>query len=70
MMRPLFLVPLMSVAACLTGVSLGAPQAAIAADGSVTEFNGRDLTGWQTEGNWVVDLQFGKSRMQDRPLGA
>jgi hypothetical protein len=39
----------------LTGLALGAPQPAIAADASVTEFNGKDLTGWQTEGNWVVE---------------
>lgn len=31
------------------------PAAALAEDGFVDMFNGKDLSGWQTTGNWVVE---------------
>lgn len=41
-----------SLALALTGLSLG--LADDAEQGFVPMFNGKDLTGWQTTGNWVV----------------
>jgi len=54
-MKPLLVVPLAYLAAYLTGLAVGVPQAAVAADASVTQFNGKDLSGWKTEGNWTVE---------------
>ncbi len=45
-------------------------------EGFTPMFNGKDLTGWQTTGNWVVedantftliDLDLSQSEMKDRP---
>lgn len=41
--------------AALTFILTGILSAEKAADGFVEMFNGKDLTGWQTTGNWVVE---------------
>lgn len=59
MIKPSLLVLISCLATCLSGP-------AFAADESVTEFNGKDLTGWTTEGNWVVQPD-GVIALQPRP---
>jgi len=45
----------LTVAACLLAGSMAAGEAAGDDDGFVTLFNGRDLTGWVTTGNWLPE---------------
>jgi hypothetical protein len=65
-MKRLFVVLLGYVAACLSGLALAPLPVAIAVDDVVTEFNGQDLAGWQTEGNWVVEPE-GVIALRPRP---
>ena len=55
MMRLPIFRQLLSVATCLTGLCLCVSQPLVAADGFRPLFNGKDLNGWKTEGNWVVE---------------
>lgn len=43
-----------ALAACSTSGSNECPDSQACASGFVPLFNGKDLTGWKTEGNWVV----------------
>ena len=54
-MKTLFVYRLVCVAVFFTGLAVGGPLTLFAADDLVPLFNGRDLTGWKTEGNWVVE---------------
>jgi len=54
-MKTLFVYRLVCVAVFFTGLAVGGPLTLFAADDLVPLFNGRDLTGWMTEGNWVVE---------------
>lgn len=54
-MKSSFAVRLAYVLVCFTVVAHGGSKRATAADDFVPLFNGKDLTGWKTEGNWVVE---------------
>lgn len=44
-----------ALAACSTGGCSDCSDSKASADGFVPLFNGEDLTGWKTEGNWVAE---------------
>jgi Domain of Unknown Function (DUF1080) len=54
-MKLLRSLPRVNAIAALSLMLAGGLAAEEAADGFVEMFNGRDLTGWQTTGNWVIE---------------